>query len=64
MQNLGWALGYNALALPLAAGALWPAYGLELTPTMAGLMMSSSSIAVVLNSLHLSSRLRRIAKPN
>lgn len=59
-QNLTWALGYNAVAIPVAAGVLWPAYGIELTPTAAGLLMSISSLAVVTNSLRLGRKLRSL----
>ncbi|GBC86439.1 Copper-exporting P-type ATPase A [bacterium HR12] len=49
-QNLGWAVGYNALALPLAAGAFaWA--GLTLRPEIAALAMSGSSLLVVANAL-------------
>ncbi len=55
-QNLGWAFAYNVLALPLAAGLLYPFTGLLLTPMVAGIAMGLSSMSVVLNSL----RLRRL----
>jgi Cu2+-exporting ATPase len=35
-QNLGWALTYNAIAIPLAAGALLPKYGFSMSPSVAG----------------------------
>ena len=54
--NLAWALVYNVVALPLAAGALLPAFGLALTPSTAGGMMAFSSLAVVANSLALNSQ--------
>ena len=50
-QNLGWALAYNAVGIPLAAGALLPEYGFTLNPSAAGAMMAVSSVAVVSNSL-------------
>jgi Cu2+-exporting ATPase len=50
-QNLVWALAYNAVGIPLAAGALLPSWGLALSPAVAGGMMALSSIAVVSNSL-------------
>jgi Cu+-exporting ATPase len=50
-QNLGWALAYNAVGVPLAAGALLPEYGFTLNPSAAGAMMAVSSVAVVSNSL-------------
>lgn len=52
-QNLWWALGYNAVALPVAAGALLPLGGPHLTPGMAAAAMATSSLAVVGNSLRL-----------
>ena len=39
-QNLGWAIGYNAIALPVAAGVFAPAFGLVLRPEIAALSMS------------------------
>ena len=50
-QNLAWALVYNLLGVPLAAGALLPAFGIALNPSVAGGMMAFSSLAVVTNSL-------------
>jgi Cu2+-exporting ATPase len=52
-QNLGWAIGYNALALPIAAGVFEPAFGLVLRPEIAALSMSGSSLIVALNALTL-----------
>ncbi|PHO09187.1 copper-translocating P-type ATPase [Malaciobacter canalis] len=52
-QNLFWAFAYNTLGIPLAAGVLYPAFGLMLSPMYAGIAMSFSSVAVVLNSLRL-----------
>lgn len=52
-ENLGWAFGYNLLAIPVAAGVLYPHFGLRLTPMMAGAAMALSSLSVVLNSLRL-----------
>jgi Cu+-exporting ATPase len=56
-QNLAFALLYNALGVPIAAGALYPAFGLLLSPMLAALAMSLSSVSVVGNAL----RLRRAA---
>ena len=42
-QNLGWAVGYNTLALPIAAGVLVPVIGLGLRPEIAALTMSASA---------------------
>ncbi len=52
-QNLGWALGYNLLAVPLAAGALYPHFHLLLSPIVASAAMALSSVSVVMNSLRL-----------
>jgi len=52
-QNLTWAFGYNILAIPLAAGILFPNYGILLTPSIAALLMAISSITVVINALSL-----------
>jgi Cu+-exporting ATPase len=52
-QNLGFALIYNALGVPLAAGVLWPWTGLLLSPMIAALAMSLSSVSVVANALRL-----------
>ncbi|CAM9545229.1 unnamed protein product, partial [Scytosiphon promiscuus] len=57
--NLMWALGYNIVAIPLAAGAFLPGWGVMLSPAMAGAIMSCSSIAVVTNSLLLRRTLER-----
>ena len=50
-QNLGWAFGYNAIGIPLAAGALLPVTGLSLTPSAAAALMGLSSLGVMGNSL-------------
>eukprot|EP00884_Botryococcus_braunii_P020403 jgi/Botrbrau1/7046/Bobra.0165s0069.1 len=50
-QNLAWAFAYNAIALPLAAGALLPSAGLALTPALSGALMGMSSLTVMANSL-------------
>lgn len=52
-QNLCWAFGYNAVMIPLAAGALWPWTGWMLPPMLASAAMALSSVSVVLNSLRL-----------
>jgi heavy metal translocating P-type ATPase len=56
-QNLAFALGYNALCIPLAAGLLYPATGLLLSPMVASAAMTFSSVSVIANAL----RLRRAA---
>ena len=55
-QNLVFAFGYNALGIPVAAGVLYPAFGLLLSPIFAGAAMAMSSVSVVFNAL----RLRRL----
>ena len=52
-QNLGWAVGYNAIALPIAAGVFEPAFGLVLRPEIAALSMSGSSFIVAVNAVML-----------
>lgn len=52
-QNLGFALIYNALGVPLAAGVLYPFIGLLLSPMIAALAMSLSSVSVITNALRL-----------
>lgn len=52
-QNLFWAFIYNILGIPLAAGVLYPVFGILLNPVLAGLAMSFSSVSVVSNSLRL-----------
>ena len=52
-QNLGWAVSYNLLGIPLAAGALYPAYHILLTPWLAAAAMALSSVCVLGNSLRL-----------
>lgn len=52
-QNLVFAFGYNALGIPLAAGILYPLFGILLSPMIAGAAMSFSSVSVIANSLRL-----------
>jgi Cu2+-exporting ATPase len=61
-QNLGWAVGYNVIALPIAAGVFEPAFGLVLRPEIAALSMSGSSLIVAVNALMLK-RLKLPAPP-
>lgn len=53
-QNLLFAFGYNVIGVPVAAGLLYPAFGLLLNPMIAGAAMSISSVSVILNALRLS----------
>ena len=50
-QNLGWAIGYNVIALPIAAGVFYPSLGLMLSPEIAAISMSGSSVIVAVNAL-------------
>ncbi|KKT16247.1 MAG: ActP [Parcubacteria group bacterium GW2011_GWC1_43_61] len=52
-QNLFWAYIYNAILIPVAAGVLYPIWGVLLNPMLAGAAMALSSVSVVLNSLRL-----------
>jgi Cu+-exporting ATPase len=54
-QNLHFAFAYNLLGVPIAAGALYPAFGLVLSPMIAGAAMSLSSVSVIANALRLRS---------
>jgi Cu+-exporting ATPase len=55
-QNLGFAFGYNTIGIPIAAGLLYPLFGLLLSPLIAAAAMSLSSVSVISNAL----RLRRV----
>jgi Cu+-exporting ATPase len=52
-ENLGWAFGYNVALIPVAAGVLYPLWGILLSPILAGAAMAFSSVSVVTNSLRL-----------
>jgi Cu+-exporting ATPase len=55
-QNLFFAFVYNVIGIPIAAGVLYPAFGLLLSPIIASAAMSMSSVSVISNAL----RLRRV----
>ena len=52
-QNIFWAFGYNLIAIPIAAGVLFPSFGILLSPSIAALLMATSSITVIINALSL-----------
>ncbi|KAL6208089.1 hypothetical protein ACLB2K_019041 [Fragaria x ananassa] len=63
-QNLSWAVAYNVIAIPIAAGVLLPQYDFAMTPSLSGGMMALSSIFVVTNSLLLQLHKSESARKN
>jgi len=55
-QNLFWAFAYNVIGIPIAAGVLYPLWGIVLSPVFAGIAMGGSSVSVVLNALRLKTK--------
>jgi Cu2+-exporting ATPase len=62
-QNLVWASIYNVLAIPIAAGVLYPSFGIELRPEWSALLMSLSSIIVATNAVLLKRVERKLGTP-
>jgi Cu2+-exporting ATPase len=60
-QNLFWASIYNVLAIPVAAGVLYPSFGIMLRPEWSALLMSASSIIVATNAVLLKRAERQLA---
>ncbi|TVR11142.1 MAG: heavy metal translocating P-type ATPase, partial [Planctomycetota bacterium] len=63
-QNVFWAFAYNTALIPVAAGALYPVWGITLNPAFAALAMAASSICVVANALRLKQRVAGMARPS
>ena len=63
-QNLVWASVYNVLAIPVAAGILYPAFGIMLRPEWSALLMSLSSIIVAINAVLLRRVEGELGRPN
>ena len=62
-QNLFWAFAYNLIAVPIAAGLLFPIWGIQLSPMIGSAAMALSSVSVVMNSLRLRKRKISADKP-
>ena len=62
-QNLGWAFGYNTLAIPLGAGLLYPFFAQMVSPELAALLMATSSLSVMLNTLRMRGYVPPIRRP-
>jgi Cu+-exporting ATPase len=62
-QNLGWAFGYNTLAIPIGAGLLYPFFAQMVSPELAAVLMATSSLSVTLNTLRMRSYVPPIRRP-
>ncbi len=62
-QNLGWAFGYNILAMPIGAGLLYPFFAQMVSPELAALLMATSSLSVTLNTLRMTGYVPPIRRP-
>ncbi|MEE8174269.1 MAG: copper-translocating P-type ATPase, partial [Dehalococcoidia bacterium] len=62
-QNLGWAFGYNTLAIPIGAGLLYPFFSQMVSPELAAVLMATSSLSVTLNTLRMRGYIPPIRRP-
>jgi Cu+-exporting ATPase len=62
-QNLGWAFGYNTLAIPIGAGLLYPFFAQMVSPELAAVLMATSSLSVTLNTLRMRGYIPPIRRP-